>query len=411
LCFSFLQTMIDIFKILICFIDQHVYSKELEKNILNLVVVLMQKLVKKMNSDCLKISYIEFKLLKSVVRLEAKIIHNRHDHIFEIYQEMLSDMNQQFDFHHLYCLQMLSAGLNLTSTDLKEEDTVQAPANLPTPAFVKDTTNLDILLEKMSVVGTMPEMREELKRKLIRLQGYVYSFVHYFSNHASTCIGLIKNGTALSCLSQLLEIYLFNPKLKNLTVMKLAKEAAMVLRNVLIFGSEATIKYFGEANCLWECSLRGERFHGFQKSFEVFISEEAAPLVEFFRILRKLVGAKMIERLIGGYNADTNEQAQIKLGEEFVKWLLQQNQANEPNFIWNSACAQEVKEIVQKQENTIVYSCKVNYSFYLDEFKSKVLSEFTKLGDFYLENLINSENYKILEGEKMVKMVRHLANF
>lgn len=398
--------MIDIFKILICFIDQQVYSKELEKNILNLVVALLQKLVKKMNSDYLKISYIEFKLLKTVVRLEAKIIHHRHDHVLELYQEMLSDLNEQFDFHHLYCLRMLSTGLNLTSTELTEEDQSVSVSTLPPPAFLKDTTNIDILLEKLSVVGSIPEMREELKRKLIRLQGYVYSFVHYFSNLASTCIGQVKNGTALTCLSQILEIYLFNPKLKNFTVMKLAKEAAMVVRNVLIFGCEATIKYFGEANCLWECSLRGERFHDLQKSFDAFISEEAAPLIEFFRILRKLLGAKMIGKLIGGYNSDTTEQAQIKLAEEFIKWLLQQNQTNEADFIWNSGYAQEIKDVIERQENAIVYSCKVNYSFYLDEFKSKALSEFTKLGDFYLENLINSENYKILEAEKMVKLVR-----
>ena len=88
-----------------------------------------------------------------------------------------------------------------------------------------------------------------------------------------------------------------------------------------------------------------------------------------------------------------------------MSWLFEQKDVKEPEFVWGLDYAKELQTLLAKQTDSVMYSRKANYSYYLDDFQSEYLKKYTRVGDIFLEPLITCEGYKISEPEKLLKKV------
>lgn len=272
---------------------------------------------------------------------------------------------------------------------------------------VKDTLNLAHLTLPVNKSFCLAEITPEVRKKLITFSFYLSEILSDLVSVDLSLPGLVKDGLAFTILELILRICNRFDLDKDDRLRNIAKSYAIIFRKVLAAGSEATIHHFGEENCPVELTIRGSGHEDFAHMLEVFDQETILPLIEFFRVIKNNCHMELVTQAIGGYYSFTNTNYQDFQNEEFVLWLNKQKNVAKPEFVWSSEYAAELSDVLDKQTTSIIHSRKANYSYYIDDFKSNFLANYTRVGDIFLEPLVMAEDYKVSDPVTMLKKVAH----
>lgn len=270
---------------------------------------------------------------------------------------------------------------------------------------VKDSTNSAVLGSSAVKVMCQADMRLEASKKMIEFNSHILDVVSKLADNPSAIAGLVRDGLIYGVIELLLRINELPSLDKDDRLFRIALRYAGIVRKMLVWGAEATIKHFGEDKCVEEVALRGTKSNDIQEALFAFDEESLMPLVEMFRVLKKTLHHRFISKAINGFRSFDNEDYHMEANESFVSWLNSQTATFDPEFIWTTDYSKELRATLNKQTASIVYSRKANYSYYLDDFKSELLSQYTKVGGIYLVPLIMAADYQIEDAIGMLKRV------
>jgi hypothetical protein len=439
--FCFTQTMIDLVKFGTILLDIVTPSPERILTLCQVANTLSGKLLKKLSIDKSKITYIEFKLLKSILKLQSKLLGTKREEVQKYYSNIINSLEQENDFLWIHGLRFIQDHVEILKLEgLPQVESKEAaqdakkrleagpsgqPTSTTTPNPVASSTSLYDFSEDVKSVASIPDTQElpilvmrldkafhmesivnEGKKKIVKFISHIFDVLKRLTDLPLCIPGLVRDGVLYAIMELIIKIYVSNPtdaKLK-----RLAQSFTTIFRKVLASSCEATIRHFGEEHSAIEISLRGHNHELLAKLYEPQSQENLLPLVEFFRVFRKNFMMKFITQAIGDYGAFQNESFQHNASKAFLDWFFEQKEVKEPEFVWSLDYAKELEALLTKQIDSIIYSKKANYSYYLDDFQSAFLKKFTRVGDIFLEPLIATEGYQIKEPERLLKKVTSL---
>ena len=273
---------------------------------------------------------------------------------------------------------------------------------------VKDTQNLTVLSQVVGKVLSQDDMKREASMKLIVFNAHLLDILSKLVEVPAALPGLVRNGLVYAILEVLLKINETFSLDSNDRALLIAQRYTGILRRVLVWGSEATIRHFGEDSCSAEVAFRGSKTNEIKEEVALLEEDNLTPLVEMYRVLKKTLHLRFISKAIHGFRSFENQDYQMEANEFFLTWLNSQAQAFDPEFIWTEDYSREIRGVLSRQITSIIYSRKANYSYYLDDFKSKQLSKYTRVGGIYLEPLVMSIDYKLEDPVGLLKRVNYL---
>ena len=449
---NFSETLIDLIKFSVILLHTLEPSSEILLTLCQVANTVQGKLLKKLSVDRNKISYIEFKLLKITIKLQSRLIATKKIEVQLFYSTIINSLEQDNDFVWVHSLRLLQDHLEFIKAEpveskpaegaaqvkqfnlsvlppkkeVKSQDNIKpeggsAAASSAVPGVtnnpigvdfshelqevssIKDTDDIAIKSMRLDKAFFEQGMEAEHRKKIVQFSSCLFDLVKRLSEIPVCVPGMIRDGLVYTLLQTILLIYLNHPKDERLR--KIAQTYATILRKILASSCEATIKHFGEEACPVEICLRGHNHEILAKNYESMSDEEVLPLVEFFRVFKRNFQMKLLREAIGNYGAFVNEGFQHNASGLFLDWFFDQRDVREPEFVWSVDYAVELKSIVAKQTEGLVYSRKANYSYYLDDFQSVFLKRYTRVGDIFLEPLIATEGYQINDPERLLKKV------
>ena len=438
------QAMIDLLRIASIHIECKYFNDESLKKSFDIVGKVIKRIVKKYSIDFRKTSVIDFEIFSAALRLEHRIICLNNQDIIEGYQEMMSDPNQDFDFHLVYGLKIIRDNLKLIkSGEIENYDTLagkktQNPAPVQngvnhqeekTRAYFgsKITSDLEEAINRdlfsfenvsrprdfnilsmrfQAYVETEDEqLSRSVKKSILLFNFYLLDILRRLSEHPRILCGFVRNGIAYTIIEIVLASYLMKDDVKDARLKSYLLQYVSIMRKTLSAGNETTIIHYGEENCIVELNLRGNGVEKFSKSLEALEEDQRLLLTEFFRVVRKNLHMKLIQASIKGYGPFATESGVLRNSESFLDWFYKQTNVKDPQFIWNDEYVEEMVALFETQVNSILMTRKANYSYHLDDYKSDYLSTFTKVGDIFLETLIQSVDYPLQDPERVLKQV------
>lgn len=113
--FSFTQSLVDLVKSVVLLLPTLQEGGERSTMVLAIAQKIIQKLLKKLGVDTGKLSYLEFKLFKALLQLEAKLLSAEDESIRQYYARVMNDVGADFDFHLVFALRIAVDHLELIS--------------------------------------------------------------------------------------------------------------------------------------------------------------------------------------------------------------------------------------------------------------------------------------------------------
>ena len=524
------NSLLDLIRCLCLHFDKKQSTPETVAASFEIVSTIVKKLLKKLQLGLGRLTYIDFKLLKSSIKLQGKVLASEDEETLGYIKRLLQDPEQDFDIHLVHCLRLLNKNLDLfVQLDPKQhqvklraplqelearpvEELVQAPAHpqpapleaepahavvpadaqaaavpVPGPApaqpessakqastafakiiskiknvrlqeleikrqklrdamtaeqkahaetlaqlkaqTVKEISQYEGLQEDLKVIGWNEEMeilesqqadvdlltfdaviqREELEHEVrshfLKFNAYLLDLLKRYFEITEVLPTMVINGVGYTLLQLLFSVYLSNQTRDDLRLIRIAAEYGTLFRKVLSLSCEAVISHYGQDFTTLEATLRGPHSNVLTEKLEKIDREHQVPLVEFFRVIRKNFMWEFVTKSIGNYGAFVHWANQRANTEAFFNWLSSQGEVKQPTFIWSVAYARELHALLGKQTDAILISRKVNYSHVLDSHQSPYLANFTRIGDLFLETLVQTHDYQFHEPQKLLRNV------
>ena len=324
------------------------------------------KLLKKLSVDKNKLTYLEFKILKATVKLQARLVATKKLEVQVFFSTIINSLDQENDFVWVHSLRFIQDNLDILQAEPADVRTVEGAAqskinppssnlskkeiqpqesakpdvgSAPTASVVhsthnsnppidfsaeveevrniKDTADISIKSMKIDKAFSQDGMRPESKKKLVKFSADLFYLIKQLSEMPVCVPGLIKDGIIFTILETILKIYIGYPKDEKLR--KIAQTYATIVRKILAASSEATIKHFGVENCSVESNLRGHNHEILAKNYDTLSQEELLPLVEFLRVFRRNFQMKFLYQAVNDYGAFVNEAFQHSASGKFFE--------------------------------------------------------------------------------------------
>lgn len=113
--FYFTQTLIDLVKTTSTLFALQKGSADQEMALMSVSQRVSQKLLKKLSIDKNKITYLEFKLFKAILKLDSLIISTKKENVLSAYASIVNDINSDQDFSLVHGLRFIAENLALIS--------------------------------------------------------------------------------------------------------------------------------------------------------------------------------------------------------------------------------------------------------------------------------------------------------